>query len=225
MTGTWRSIFAAFLVVLSGSLEAQEADEAPITTTLCAVKQAPERFNGKLIQVRARLVTAFEFSNLIDDSCGVRTSLSWGDRPIVFNEYGDEVAVEFAYIRSRTELKHPERLNWFTVGKPRIKPVTSESSATAERYLDKFYDFADDLSACPGFCPKYTVVATVTGRFDFINKRKVVAVKDVATGRIDLWQRANGFGHLGASDSQFAMQSVSDVVATPIDRAVYKKGK
>ena len=153
----------------------------------------------------------------------MRTWLSWGERPIVFNEYGNDVPVEFAYMNSRTELKRPEHLNWFTIGKPPIMFVKDESSETAERYLDQFYDHADDLTACPSFCPKYTVVATMTGRFDFISKRKIVAVRDVATGLIDLWQ--HGFGHLGVSDSQLVLNSVSDVVATPIDRAAYRKAK
>jgi len=219
-------LFTACLFLLRGVALGQGEVDAPIKTTLCEVKREPDRFNGKIIQVRARIFAAFEYSNLIDDSCAVRTWLSWGDQPIVSDKYGKDVPVEFAYMKSRSEVKHPERLNWFAVGKPPITLIEDDSSRTAEQFLAQFYATADDLSACPGFCPKYRVLATVTGRFDFISKRRLMAVREVATGRVEVWEKANGFGHLGVSDSKLVLQSVSDVVAELIDRSVYvEKGR
>jgi len=216
-------LLALAFSVVPGVVLGQGKLDAPIKTTLCEVKREPDRFNGKLIQVRARMFAVFEYSNLIDDSCDMRTWLSWGDQPIVSDKYGNEVAVEFAYMKSRSELKHPERLNWFAVGKPPITLMESDSSRTAEQFLEQFYPSAADLTVCPQFCPKYKVLATVTGRFDFISKRRLMAVREVATGRVEVWEKANGFGHLGVSDSKLVLQSVSDVVAEPIDRSVYSK--
>ncbi len=41
----------------------------PIKTTICELVKSPERFNSKMVQVRARVATGFETSLLVDDSC------------------------------------------------------------------------------------------------------------------------------------------------------------
>lgn len=71
-------------------------------------------------------------------------------------------------------------------------------------------------------CPLYSVTAAFTGRFDYTN-RGLRAYRDKDSKVIGAG--GGGFGHLGGYDSQFVMQSVSEVVAIKIDAAVYKPKK
>jgi hypothetical protein len=71
------AVSAVCLAVLSGVAAAQVNAAEPIKTTLCKVKTEPDRFNGRIIQVRARIETDFEYSNLFDKSCGMNTWLEW----------------------------------------------------------------------------------------------------------------------------------------------------
>jgi hypothetical protein len=63
------------------------------------------------------------------------------------------------------------------------------------------------------------VVATITGRFDH-SDTPLAAFRNEKTGSVKY--HFAGFGHLNAALSQLVMQSVSEVVATPIDPATYK---
>jgi len=62
-------------------------------------------------------------------------------------------------------------------------------------------------------CPLYVVTINATGRFEHVNKMKMKPEE----------RRFAGFGHLNAYESQLVLQSVADVIAKPIDTAVYEK--
>jgi hypothetical protein len=65
-----RVTVAAFALVDAAAF-GQTAD-APIKTTLCDIVKDPERFNGKIVQIRATAMTGFEERLLIDDTCSAR---------------------------------------------------------------------------------------------------------------------------------------------------------
>jgi len=62
-------------------------------------------------------------------------------------------------------------------------------------------------------------VATVTGRFDHSDS-PLVAFRTGTTRKVSY--HSAGFGHLNGALSQLVVQSVSDVVAIPIDPGIYE---
>src|SRR6266568_1977634 len=64
-----RAGLAITLAVFPGVGFAQTKADEPIKMTLCELVKEPERFNGKMVHVRAAIVTGFEASLLRDDSC------------------------------------------------------------------------------------------------------------------------------------------------------------
>jgi hypothetical protein len=107
------------------------------------------------------------------------------------------------------------RTTYLTIGHtplPDEPPVQIENDAEYRKmadYLRTEYQ-PKGGSRCVS-CPLYKVVATVKGRFDHVNKEGLDA-------------RARfliGFGHLNTYDSQVFLQSVSDVVAYPVDPSRY----
>jgi hypothetical protein len=74
-----------------------------------------------------------------------------------------------------------------------------------------FKKFHDHLTAQSGRRYLYEVTATLTGRFDAV---ETVTCPD---GKHQC-PKQSGFGHFGMSSSRLVIESVSDVVAKPIDR-------
>ena len=86
-----RSDWIAFLLVfvpvvnLVGASTSGETTvsqpQAPVKTTLCELGAVPERFQGKVVEVRAIVQTGFQTSLLRDDSCSAFIWLSGVDNP------------------------------------------------------------------------------------------------------------------------------------------------
>jgi len=187
--------------------------EDPIKTTVCELLKHPDRFNGKLVQVRATMRTGFELSTLFDKDC---------EKEGLWNGTDDAIPLsgQVAYIDSETELQHPERLKWKPI--PAVRPIKLRDDA-AYRALGKYIDQYHTGGSCIAFqCPKFSVTATFIGRFDYDDQR-LRAFRNVSTGEV--WPSKGGFGHMNISSTQLVWQSVSDVVATPIDHSVYVKKK
>jgi hypothetical protein len=64
----------------------------------------------------------------------------------------------------------------------------------------------------------YSVTATMTGRFEHASLK---AIRDTSN-KIEIIEPV-GFGHMTMWDSQLVLQSVSDVVAKPVDGTVNEK--
>jgi hypothetical protein len=190
--------FVACLVVSSGVAFAQVQADEPIQTTLCELMKAPPRFNGKMVQVRARIVGDV----IADDTCPGTIWLSVGDE-------GSSGAQEFAYIDHLMDIRTPERLDWRPL--PPMPAVTLKNDRELRR-LDKYR----------GNRRKYNVSATCTGRFEH-GGGKLVAIR--ATGSRNVVLGPLRYGHMGAWDSQLVLQSVSNVAAKPIDRSIYEKNR
>ena len=205
------------LLVGGGIVVVLVLTKEPIKTTVCELVAHPERFNGKIVQVRATLSVGYEISVFLDDHCERGVLDGWSDLE-------SQESMQFAYIDSEDELQHPERLKWKPVPKVRpIKVQEDEGFRTLEKYVSQYYF---DVPSTPGrdscgfHCRKFKVSATFTGRFD-CDDRRLRAFRNSSTGKITTW--SGGFGHAGASPIQLVWQSVSDVVAIPIDRSFYDK--
>src|SRR2546423_12814350 len=59
----------AWLVRGSAVLVAQVRPDMPTKTTVCELLKHPDRFDGKLVNVRATIRLGFEFSALFDQDC------------------------------------------------------------------------------------------------------------------------------------------------------------
>jgi hypothetical protein len=212
LTSIW-VVVAVTLAVLPGLGFAQVMADEPIKMTLCDLVKEPERFNGKMVQVRAAVFTGFEKSILGDQSCSADIWLSVGAEPALGK-------LEYAYIESIVDIRTPERLEWKPL-LPLRSVVLKEDKAYRRlyRYLGKQFRPKDRHTTCID-CPLYTVSATMIGRFDH-SETKLIATRGYPEGKIGVGSVR--FGHLGAWDSQLVLKSVSDVVAKPIDPSVYGK--
>ena len=195
------------------------ANERPlIVATLCEIANDPDRFNGKMIKVRATVLSNFEVSLLSDSGCGLDSS--------VWFTYGDarhtpSAATESAPITSLADLKRPESLTWSPMEPSAVITVKEDSEfRKLDSYLSKQFK-PKGRNLCIS-CPLSSVTAVFTGRFDHTNRR-LRAYRDKDSKVIGAG--GSGFGHLGGYDSQFVMHSVSEVVAVKIDPAVYKPKK
>jgi hypothetical protein len=206
------SVLALLCPVFSMSVLA--ADD-PISITLCQIVRNPEQFDGKMVRVRATVVTGFEASILNDNTCGSDASVwfSYGD-----DRHTPSAATEYALISSLPDIKYPESLHWRPVEvRPLITVKADSEFKRFDSYLSKQFK-PKGRNLCIS-CPLYSVTATFTGRLDFADHRlRAFRNRD---GKV-IGAGGNGFGHLGAWDVRLVMESVSDVLATKIDPAIYK---
>ena len=72
VSSTFQVFFTVVLAAAAGAANAQNNGDAPINTTLCELVRTPERFNGKMVQVRAKSVSTFEWGGLVDPSCSAQ---------------------------------------------------------------------------------------------------------------------------------------------------------
>jgi hypothetical protein len=212
----FRAALAISLVVLSGVGFAQVKPDEPIKTTLCDLVKQPERFNGKMVQVRATVNTGFEWNVLQDEFC--HNEAIWLEFGVTKNSiFGD--AVEFAYISSPGDVNYPETLQWKpTLQPPHVKLVKDSQFRKLSKYLGKEEDIK--RTGCI-HCPLYNVTATLTGGFE-VSDGRLKALRSV-DGKTRV--PPNAFGHLNGWASQLVLESVSDVVGKPVDHSVYKKNK
>lgn len=157
----------------------------PIRTTLCELLKDPDRFNGKMVRVRAKVYFGFEASLLRDGTHEIW--LSAGFLVTMFRPWGSA---------------------------PEGSPVVLRKDAEYRKmtaYLSKLHTLKNG-SACP-LCPLYAVTVDATGRFDHVDK--------IATPPEQ--RRYVGFGHMNGYESQLVLESVSNVVASPIDPSIYER--
>ena len=225
---------STLLVVSSGSF-GQLNEAGPLKTSLCELKNHPERFNGKLIQVRAAVVSSMETGGLRDEACSAWIYLSYASENYLSGHLGDSYAF-VPMIRDpkdphqliwdpgfrkpdRWDAAHPSGLRWTTIAAPLpVVFVEDDSSRRLDEYVGKKFTLPDGRRCWS--CPLYAIVASFIGRFDH-SDTPLVAIRSKTTGRVSYVPA--GFGHLNAALSQMVVQSVTDVVATPIDPSVYAK--
>lgn len=230
-----RGLFAVCIIVLPGVGLTQTKPEEPIHTTLCEILKAPEQFNFKMLQFRASIHAGFEASWLSDGSCAASVHYTYESDCFISGHEGEEYAfvpvVRDPQNGSRA-IPSPDLESTFDPLNPlllklRWKPVKTAPSVIVkkdaafekmEKYLNQRVPYSNGKRCFN--CPLYEVNATIVGRFDHKDS-PLVAFRSIETGLVT--SQFGGFGHLGAALSQIVVQSVSDVVAKPIDPSVYEK--
>ncbi len=189
-------------------------DSKPVYSTLCEIMKEPQRFNGKMVRFRATVSTGPESIVLKDDGCSDSIWLSVGEKPA-------SGKLEYAYISSIADIRAPERLDWKPLSLPHPVVLKQDKAyRRLDKYVGKQFKPKDRHEICV-HCPLYVVTATVTGRFDHTDRKwRMVRGHDA-----DRVPSSMGFGHMNSWDSQLVLQSVSDVIAKPIDPSVYEKSK
>jgi hypothetical protein len=215
-----RAVAALCFIVLPGVAFGQRGAGEPIKTTVCELVKDPAKFDGKMVEVSA----LYFFSGSLSEPGCRHTCLKIPERP---NYVSDMIGYEYAFIKDRKELKHPERLKWTPYSQPRpVTVVTDGSVESFKRLIQEYYwDFPKQESPCatPWTCPKYNVTATFVGRFDY-NEPRLRAIRRTSSPE-QVWATSSGYCSHGILDTQLVVRSVSDVVAVPIDRSFYDKGK
>jgi hypothetical protein len=167
-------------VVLPIAAFGQAMAPEPIKTTVCEVVRTPALFNGKIITLRSPIQIAFEDFGLSVSECAEKKI------DYVWLEYG----------------KGPKRQPtiWCCGDMvPRDSLVLKQ-----DREFRRFHHYITATKKAKGCydCYLYHVTATLTGRFDAV-ERELGALC--------------GFGHLGTACGHLVISAVSDVVAEATD--------
>lgn len=224
-----RAVAAVAAVFAVAVLISQVNPEQPIKTTLCELKSEPERFNGKIVQVRAAVITSMEIGGLQDVTCSAWVHLAFSSDTCMAGHQEEQ----YAFVPVIQDPHNPYQLIWnpsvpklatwdadhppsCLVWRPVEIPRQIFTNENAEmRRLEKH---SGAKSRKPN---RYRTVATVTGRFDH-SQTPLIAFRPGTTGKVTY--HFAGFGHLNGALSQLVVQSVSDVVATPIGPELDQSG-
>jgi|SRR5579862_424179 len=197
-------------------VDVSSIDDEPIRTTVCQLMKMPVQFNGKIVQIRAEYVSTFQWAGFVDESCSAK--LQVGVFHVLDNLKPEQG--EYAFTRADDANTHPERLNWKPIQPPRPVQLNQDANyRTFQKYTDTKFRWPDG-ETCHD-CPLYQINVTATGRFDYFETQTVAVRANPAT---------KAFGHSSGDDfnaplSRLVLQSVADVLATPIDPAVYTERK
>jgi hypothetical protein len=185
----------AAVCTLAASLHAQAVD-----TTVCDILKDPQAFNGKMVRVKASVISGFDEFVLKADGCHHAINSIWLAYPEGTKAKSGPVAIL--------------RLQPASNFGGEVKPVDR-----AQVVLDRSKDFKqfDSLLAtvyksdgiCLG-CSRFEVSATLTGRLDAVEP---VLSRD-SSGK---FTGIAGFGNLNAWSTRLVLESVADVTSKEID--------
>jgi len=212
MTTGCRVVAFCVCVVLQDIAIGQEAIVESTMTSLCDLVKEPGRFNGKIVQLRADLVSGRHSPFFSDQTCGASVPWSLGRNEAVSTDVGGEYAFVHFW---QTQQFFPEQLDWKPVRPlPRVVLRADDAYREVVQALGHMFDPSSTEDQCR-YCPNYEIRVTVVGRFDYCATH-VKAIRDTPGGPIRL--AGVGCGPMAASLYQVVVQSVSDVVVKPIDR-------
>jgi hypothetical protein len=211
-----QTVIAVFFALFHGLAFGQAKADEPVKATLCELVNEPARHNGKIVRVRAEVLAGRHGSVLMDQTC--KSVIPWtiNDKRWPLSETVTEYSVPSSPL---TVPFHPDLLDWKHVVPP--VPVTLLKDGGYRRfsfYLEHM--FGEGRGERCSYCPLYELTATFTARFDNFEAQDL-AVRDTPGGPIRI-ERV-GFGRLLQYAYQLVVQSVSDVVAKPIDIEVHER--
>jgi len=211
MTSTVHAVTAALIAAaLPIAVPGQSTPNEPVKTALCELAQEPERFNGKMVEVRAGFVSRFQWEGFVDESCSAKLQIGV-EYPL------DDLKPEqgqYAFTTVADDNEHPERLDWKPI--PLTIPVHLKRDGNyriLRKYADAKFRWADG-GVCRD-CPLHRINVTATGRFDHFETGTVAVRPNPSTKAYQMSAAPE------APLSRFVLESVSDVTATPVDPAVY----
>ena len=201
-------------VAFSGSATGQSPDKSPVKATLCELMKSPEQFNGKLVQFRAEYVSKYRWTGFVDDGCAAKI-------PVGIHHVLDGFPVDgqYAYITTKDEFEHPERLKLMPMIPPLIVTLNQDASYGALlKYADTKFRWKDG-GVCLD-CPLYRTTVSATGRFDYFPSQAFF-VQSAPDDKPNILM-GGGWDQLFV---RVVLQSVSDVTATQISPSEYREGK
>jgi hypothetical protein len=117
-----------------------------IKTTLCQLISDPQRFNGKLVEIRSEFVSRFRWEGFVDETCSANIQVS---------AYG-----VFADIRAQDGQTHLP-----------VHPKHDDHYRLFRKYADTKFRWPDG-GRCQD-CPLYRILVTADGRFDYFASQTV----------------------------------------------------
>jgi len=200
-------VLAAAVGVSVAAIALVQIDESrPIATSVCEITAHPKRFNGRLVQVRAKLVSGNRRTDLKDVHCSAVLMVDV-DRAVFSGQRG-----QFAFIpdtdvaaASTDASSLPQNLEWKWIHEP--EPIHLRQDPA-------YWEMVRHLNEVN---TKYDVTATVSGRFDYLES-DLVAIREKPGAKAEV--HGVGFGHsyYDVELSRLAVESVSKVTATPVAR-------
>jgi hypothetical protein len=215
-----RFTLALWFAYTAGRAFAQAKPDPPVKTTLCDLVEKPDRFHGKIVQVRGGVVVLLGLVYLAETNCSANVGVSRTDLRQLPS------TGQYVYLESQSDLKHLGYLNWKAVETlAPIKFIEDESYRTLVRLLDERI-VNNGGGQCLN-CEADEVTATVTGRFEHIHSW-TVAYREGPNGKVSVVKLPMPRG--GSDDSGYfhqpfwlILQSVSEVTAKPLHRPLHYK--
>jgi hypothetical protein len=149
-----RRSVVALLTVLSSTLVGQPKTSEPIKTSLCELAREPQRFNGKLVEIRSGFVSRFQWEGFVDETCSAK---------IQWNAYG-----VFDDLRAQDGQTHLP-----------VVPKKDDNYRAFRKYAGKKFKWPDG-GLCQD-CPLYRIIVTADGRFDYFAAQTVAVIANPAT--------------------------------------------
>jgi hypothetical protein len=197
---------AVFLCASACCLHAQV-----VNTTVCDILKNPVSFNNKIVSIKGTVSAGFDSFAVKDPSCGLNVNAIWLDYPDKSKAKAGPAAVV---------ILQPARNFNGTVTAQSRTPVTLQKDGEFKKFDSLLSDVHDQGNGVCLGCVGNDVTATLVGRLDAVANADIQrnGTKIVGLG---------GFGNMGGYPARLVIQSVSDVVAVPIDYKTtdYNKGK
>jgi len=210
-----RCFIVVLLTVLSGALFGLTRAGEPLKTSLCELVREPERFNGKIVEIRAEFVSGFQWAGFVDGNCSAKVQVGAYH---VLDDLKSQQG-EYAFTTVHDDNTHPERLTWSPI-EPRllVDLKQDDNYRTFRKYSDTKFKWPDG-GVCRD-CPLYRTIVTANGRFDYFETQMVAVRANPAT-------KAFGYsaGAPNAPLLRLVLQSISDVATTPVNPSVYSEHK
>jgi hypothetical protein len=149
-----RCSIIALLTVLSSALFGQTRAGEPIKITLCELIRDPQRFNGKLVEIRSGFVSRFHWEGFVDEACSAK---------IQWSAYG-----VFDDLRAQDGQTHL-----------RVDPKKDDNYRAFRKYAGKKFKWPDG-GLCED-CPLYQIIVTAEGRFDYFAAQTLAVMANPAT--------------------------------------------
>jgi hypothetical protein len=187
---------------LAGAQAAVPAPEIALPVTACRLSQEPQRFEGKLVQVRGIVSRGFEVF-IIGDSSFPFTSPECGAN--IWLEPGGDGKGPRPYVVLHPGWPQADMQEW--AEQARVDSVRLQQDQQYQEMLQRLSAYRQrepDGTSCEGLwlCSLYKVTATITGRFFAMRETRL------PDGRAYL----HGYGHMGCCHL-LVIEQVTDLLA------------
>ena len=196
-------VLFGLILAFGCGLHAQAA--APVNVSVCDVVKNPAAFDGKIVQIKGTVISAFDefaIKDSTDPNCGFQENAIWLSYPQGTKAKSGPAALVTV---------QPAHNFAGAYKAPTRTPVTLQRDKPFKQFdslLSQTHQKGSNM--CLG-CARYTVTATFVGRLDGISD---ATLKRDKSGKIVSF---GGFGNMNSYPARLVLQSVSDVTSKEID--------